>query len=436
MHRAIVPRNSLSAADAAALRLTFVKYLAQVNDKGEVVRMTARWDDLPPAAKPILEKFVNERLLVRSENRSDGKSEQQSVSIEVAHEAMFRCWDDLKEWLRTSADILRWRRDVQRDKASYPRWTGLRPDQLAVARNWPVRRRDELNAEEVDWINTGILWQRIRGGIVATVVVVVSLLAGIAFRQKAEADQQKIYAQEQAVAAEKARNAAEEALTKSFVRTIGVSDSDRSADERAALWELSELDIANQNVRKKVIDIWVQAGTDYMVRALAHDSRGLHAAIGLNARLAAYFDSRTDEAADRLAKALENPQETDSVRLSSLGDALAALAARMNPNAAASVADGLAKALENTQETDSFRLSSLGDALAALAARMNPNDAASVAARGADVLAKALENPQETLDNQGRIPFACRAWAMRSRPSPRTWIPTTPQAWPMVWPRR
>ena len=80
-----------------------------------------------------------------------------------------------------------------------------------------------------------------------------------------------------------------------------------------------------------------------------------------------------------LAKALENPQETNSDRLSSLGDALAALAARMNPNDAASVADGLAKALENPQETDSDRLSSLGDALAALAARMNPNDAASVA---------------------------------------------------------
>ena len=183
--------------------------------------MTARWDDLPAAARPILEKFVNERLLVRSENRSEGKSEQQSISIEVAHEAMFRCWNDLKEWLRTSADILRWRRDIRRDKASYPKWTGLRPDQLAVARNWPVTRRDELNVEEVDWINTGIVRERIRGGIVAAVVVVVSLLAVIAFWQRAEANQQKIYAQKRVVAAEEARNAAEEALTQSFVRPLG-----------------------------------------------------------------------------------------------------------------------------------------------------------------------------------------------------------------------
>ena len=35
----IVPPTSLSASDGAALRLTFVKHLAQVNDKGEVVRL-------------------------------------------------------------------------------------------------------------------------------------------------------------------------------------------------------------------------------------------------------------------------------------------------------------------------------------------------------------------------------------------------------------
>jgi Novel STAND NTPase 1 len=208
-------------------------------------------------------------------------------------------------------------------------------------------------------------------------------------------------AQTKAVAEERAKKNAEEALTQSFVRTIGVSDRYRlSADERAAFWELSELDIANQNVRKKVIDIWMQAAdSDYMVRPLVYDSRGLHAAIGLNAMLrAAYFDSRTNETADGLAKALENPKETNSFHLSRLDDALAAFAACMNPNDAASVAHGLAKALENTQETDSYHLSSLGYALAALAARMNLNDAASVAARGASVLAEALENPKETMN--------------------------------------
>jgi hypothetical protein len=187
----IAPRDSLSKSDAAALRLSFVKHLAQANDKGEVVRLRARWGELPAASKPILEKFVNERLLIRSENKDEDKSERRSVSIEVAHEAMFRCWSDLKEWLRTSADILRWRRDVRRDRANDPKWAGLRPAQLAVARDWPKRRRDELTAEEVDWINRGILWERIRRAIAATLVLVVTLLAGIAWWQRNEAIKQR-----------------------------------------------------------------------------------------------------------------------------------------------------------------------------------------------------------------------------------------------------
>src|SRR5258707_1283180 len=74
-------------------------------------------------------------------------------------------------------------------------------------------------------------------------------------------------------------------------------------------------------------------------------------------------------AAARFAKgrgsALENPQQTDSDRLSLLGAALAALAAKMEPQAAVEIAKGLAAALENPQETDSGRLSSFGRTLAA-----------------------------------------------------------------------
>jgi hypothetical protein len=235
----IVPPNSLSTNDAAALRLTFVKHLAQANDKGEVVRLTASWDDVPTAAKPILEKFVNERLITRSGNKDEGGSEKPWVSIEVAHEAMFRCWSDLKEWLRTSADILRWRRDVRRDQANDPKWTSLRPVQLAIARDWPKWRRDELTADEVDWINRGILWERIRRGIVATVVLVVALFAGIAWWQrneavnqrqeaevaKAEAKRQEGIARENADKERIARNAAEQQARIAEIRRLATESS-------------------------------------------------------------------------------------------------------------------------------------------------------------------------------------------------------------------
>ena len=51
----------------------------------------------------------------------------------------------------------------------------------------------------------------------------------------------------------------------------------------------------------------------------------------------------------------------------------------MEPQAAAEIAKGIAAALENPQVTDSDRLSSLGSALAALAARMEPQAAAEIA---------------------------------------------------------
>jgi hypothetical protein len=55
-------------------------------------------------------------------------------------------------------------------------------------------------------------------------------------------------------------------------------------------------------------------------------------------------------------------------RLSTLGGALVVLAAKMEPQAAAEIAKGLATALENPQETNSDRLSSLGKSLAAFCA--------------------------------------------------------------------
>ena len=93
-----------------------------------------------------------------------------------------------------------------------------------------------------------------------------------------------------------------------------------------------------------------------------------------------------------LVTALENPQQTDSYRLATLGEAVAALAARMEPQEAARIADRMVTALENPQQTDSYRLAYLGKAVAALAARMEPQEAARIA----DRMVTVLENPQQT----------------------------------------
>lgn len=170
-----------------AVRLTFVRHLASVNDKDEVVRVTARWSDIPDAATPVLEKFVAERLLVKNDHDDAGG---RWVSVEVAHEALFRAWPALAQWLKDAADILRWRRDVQRDRAADPQWRALRPSQLAVARPWLRHRRNELTAEELGWIRKSIRRERTRWAVAAAVAALILGFGVYAFIQKRVADRE------------------------------------------------------------------------------------------------------------------------------------------------------------------------------------------------------------------------------------------------------
>jgi len=223
------------------------------------------------------------------------------------------------------------------------------------------------------------------------------------------------------VRANEAKVAAQEALTRSFVRTIGVSYSDEipERDEQAALWELAELGSANVPVRKRVIDHWFGSG-EYLYRALKRQMQGLHAAVGLNVALRYYSASKATEMADRLAKALENQQEPNAQRLQNLSVALATLAARMESKEVGSVssrgAQVLAKALEDPKTTVSSPLSDFGDALARLAARMEPKEAASVSSRGAQGLVKALEDPKTQAYQLSDLANALAALAARMEP--------------------
>jgi hypothetical protein len=192
-----------------------------------------------------------------------------------------------------------------------------------------------------------------------------------------------------------ARDAAEKALTSSFVRTIGSfrEGSPTTLDEQDSLWQLAELAPASRNVRKELINSWMQT-PDLIVRATSDHSRGLHAAIGLSEPLVAYFDSQAGTAANDLAVAMENALRTDAYHLPSIAKALAVLAGRMDTNSAAMLASragaALTTAMENELLTYSYNLPPMAQALAALVGRMDTNSAAALAAKGAVILAAAL----------------------------------------------
>ncbi len=202
-----------------ALQLTFSNHLVDINEQDKFVRRTAVWSEIKPAAQPILRTFIARRLL--TSRLRDEKNPQSEQVVEVAHEALFRKWDRLKDWLDARRDLLRWRRDVRRDHLTDgERWSGLTRSQLAVARDWPTRRHDELFPQEIEWIKSakrriGFFWAGI-----GTVAVTILGIAAIAWSssldakvKKQEADlaiKQKEFAEKR----EKTERTAKEAETK------------------------------------------------------------------------------------------------------------------------------------------------------------------------------------------------------------------------------
>ncbi len=89
------------AAELRSLRAAFIPWLATVNpDNDQPMRRLAHWADLPEESRPLLEKFVSARLLVRDD--VDGE-----VTVEVALESLLRQWDDLAAWLSEEREDLK-----------------------------------------------------------------------------------------------------------------------------------------------------------------------------------------------------------------------------------------------------------------------------------------------------------------------------------------
>jgi formylglycine-generating enzyme required for sulfatase activity len=108
------------------LRRAFYR-LAQVGQEGQFTRRIARWSQMPDACKPLLQRFVNQRLLV-----SDTANGETVLS--VAHEALFRVWDTLNRWLREDRKALALRSQIEDAAAQW------HAENRAASRAWPEER--------------------------------------------------------------------------------------------------------------------------------------------------------------------------------------------------------------------------------------------------------------------------------------------------------
>jgi tetratricopeptide (TPR) repeat protein len=134
--------------ELAALRDAFVPHLVRIRlEDGKRVRQGARMAELPPESLRLIRALVQARLLTTRalDAGASGGSERDSL-IEVAHEALFKAWPTLDEWLIQEQAFLT---DLERIRGAHDIWTQASAEQkpnallqgllLARARDWMVR---------------------------------------------------------------------------------------------------------------------------------------------------------------------------------------------------------------------------------------------------------------------------------------------------------
>jgi WD40 repeat protein len=152
-------------------------------------------DDQKAGAKVFVDLFINRRLLVAD---TDSQGE---VTVSVAHEALLREWQRVKEWLKENREFLRMR---DRLDASLKLWLsrgklkdGLLGPGLPIAKGEKLAadNAQSLNREEIAYINTGISERkrrkRIQEGIRYAVMGAIALLAVVAGFQWFRAERQR-----------------------------------------------------------------------------------------------------------------------------------------------------------------------------------------------------------------------------------------------------
>src|SRR5262249_13408148 len=105
------------------LRAGFIPWLARIDpDTEERKRRVAGWEEVPSEARPLIERLIEQRLLMRDRRRL--VSGQEGIVVEVAHEALLRQWPSLSSWLEEDATALKVLGTVQRAAAEWVKSRG------------------------------------------------------------------------------------------------------------------------------------------------------------------------------------------------------------------------------------------------------------------------------------------------------------------------
>ena len=100
----VVAANELVEEDERELRGAFLG-MVRVDEEGHFARRALGWQQLSEEARAWLEKFVQARLIV-------ARGDDEHRTVEVAHEALFRAWDMLAQWLDENREALALRHEL------------------------------------------------------------------------------------------------------------------------------------------------------------------------------------------------------------------------------------------------------------------------------------------------------------------------------------
>jgi WD40 repeat protein len=212
-------------AQLALARAAFIPHLAQVNAAGQFVRRVATLGQIPAEARPLIDSFAEQRLLIK-DRRKDADGKDVDV-VEVAHETLLR-QPPFSEWLEEDREFLIGKQQLQNDLRD---WAEAKPAdkngallaglKLSRMRAWLEARPQDLTPQERDFGQASIAHadaderrkarQRrniTRGSIAAAVVL--ACFAVTAGWQWKIANGAKVEAQYQTQLATKAKDQADE----------------------------------------------------------------------------------------------------------------------------------------------------------------------------------------------------------------------------------
>ncbi len=194
-----LPRSLQKVAEGVLTRLVHV---ADVTEEGGDTRQRLRLNGLDEDSSRVIKAFTDARLLVtnRVEVKLEATGKIYSEEIaEVAHEALIRNWQRLRELLNRDRQFFLWRQSLglmlnewQRTKRD--NGVLLRGALLDEAKSWDKEREKDLNQQERKFIQQSELAMKkpLRRLAIAVVVSIALTLAGLGWKRWDDRDESQI----------------------------------------------------------------------------------------------------------------------------------------------------------------------------------------------------------------------------------------------------